>query len=114
MALNTVTTGNTVLASDINQLVNVLQRSSGQTETGKYYVNWGAYASGAQTSIYMQSLSRNATPVSVSIDTADQAPANQANSPSTFNLTANGFRIFDNSTGISTNCIAGGNFTIQY
>ena len=42
MSLNVVVTGNTVLAADINQLVNYLQRSSGSTEVGKYYcAGWG-------------------------------------------------------------------------
>lgn len=113
MALNTVTTGNTILAADVNQLVNVLQRSSGQTETGKYFLTAPSYVTSASIGAYVGSLSRGTTPVSVTIDTVDQAPSNM-NSPSTDHLTANGFHVFASSTGINPACNAGGNYTIQY
>jgi len=114
MPLNTVTTGNTILAADINQVVNVLQRAAGQTEVGKYMLEGNAYASGAYISSYMPSLSRGATPVSVMIDTADNAPTALLNAPSTDHLTANGFHVFANTSGISLNQFCAGNYTIQY
>lgn len=115
MSLSTVTTGNTILAADVNQLVNVLQRASGQTEAGKYFLAGPAYASNAVVALYMPTLSRNATPVSVTIDTVDQAPAGGMGTVQSGQLTANGFQIFSiNSTGPNTNCRAGGNWTVQY
>lgn len=113
MALNTVTTGNTVLASDVNQMVNVLQRSAGQTETGKYFLTAPAYVSSASIGAYIGSESRGATTVSVSVDSADQAPSG-VNAPNTDHLTANGFHIFTTSTGVVAGCNVGGNYTIQY
>lgn len=113
MALNTVTTGNTVLASDVNQLVNVLQRASGQTEAGKYFIDEACYANTSIISQYMTSLSRVSTPVSVSIDTSDVSPSN-CGSPSTAHLTANGFQVDTASNTINVNCGCGGNATIQF
>lgn len=114
MALNLVTTGNVVLAADINQLVQVLQRSAGQTETGKYVLAWAGYTNGATGSLYQDSLSRVSTPVSVTIDTADVSPGGSANSPSTGHLTAGGFQVFSSTTAASVNAFEGGNYTIQY
>jgi hypothetical protein len=102
-----------VLAADINQLENVLQRAAGQTEAGKHAMNIACYANAAQMAMYMQSLSRISTPVSVSIDTVDVAPAN-CGAPTTGHLTANGFQILSNSTSINVNCGFAGNFTIQF
>lgn len=113
MALNPVSTGNTVLAADINQLVNALQRSSGQTETGKYHLLFNAYATNAQGQVWIQTQSRNSTPVSVTIDTSDQSPTN-CTAPATAVLTSSGFQLYTGSTGASLACNCGGNFTVQY
>jgi hypothetical protein len=113
MPLNTVTTGNTILASDLNQVINVLQRAAGQTETGKYFLDSASYAIGAHVSQYMSSLSRGATPVSVVIDTADVGVVN-CNAPTTSNLTANGFHVGVTSTAINVTAGCAGNTTIQY
>lgn len=114
MSLNTVTTGNTVLAADINQLVNVLQRASGQTEVGKYKVAGNGYTTNAAISCYVPSLSRGATPVSVTIDTANDAPTGNLGSPSTFNLTSSGFLVAATVSAASINAYCSGNYTIQY
>lgn len=113
MALNTVSTGNTILAADINQLVNVLQRPSGQTETGKYHLLWSAYTTNAQGQVWIQSQSRNATPVSVTVDSADQSPTNSG-SPFTSVLNSSGFQLYGTSTTTAVACNIGGNYTIQY
>ena len=109
MALPAVA-GNTIFASDLYQLC---QPSGGQ-EKGKYWLAGSSHASSDEFSEYMVSLSRNATPVSVSIDTADGGPTN-VGSPTTTNLTANGFRVhcFSNTSSI-VGIIAGGNYTINY
>lgn len=114
MALNTVTTGNTVLASDVNQLVNVLQQASGNTEVGKYYLQGGGNANGWVVSNYMDSLSRVSTPVSVSIDTADQAPAASANTPTAIQLTFGGFQVQFSVSTVTNTARAAGNSTIQF
>ena len=114
MALNTVTTGNTILAGDVNQLVNVLQRSAGQTESGQYYLVGNGYTTSANVSLYMRSLSQNATPSSVTVDTATQSSINFAGSVQTGILSANGVLIYFATTGASVNPKCGGNWTIQY
>lgn len=114
MALNTVTTGNTILAADINQLVNVLQRASGQTQTGKYWLAGSGYATNANFANYLPSLSRITTPVSVTIDEADQAHSN-CNAAVTGALTANGFYVDTSAAGGAQLALnVAGNYTIQY
>lgn len=113
MPLNTVTTGNTVLASDVNQLVYVLQRQSGQNEIGDYYLTLGAYATSAFIGYFVSSLSRTSVPTGVVIDTSLQAASN-FNAPATDHLTANGFHVYASSTGININCNVGGQYTISY
>ncbi len=114
MALYQVQTGMTINASDIDQLVQVLQRPTGSTETGKYYLTDSGYATGAAQGEYIGSISRGSTPAgSVSIDTSDQAPSN-CSSPTTDHLTANGFRVSTTATATATVVQCGGNYTINY
>ena len=113
MALYPVTTGNTVLAADLNQLIGVLQRSSGTTETGKYYNAGWSSAVNDKVVCYIPSLSRNSVPVSVTIDTVDTPPTG-VNSPTTSHLTANGFAVEASATGSGVNIGVGGNYTILY
>jgi hypothetical protein len=113
LALYTVSTGGNINAGDVDQLVYVLQRQSGQTETGRYLLDGWANASTDTISQYMQSLSRTSTPVSVSIDTATQSPTG-VNSPTANNLSANGFFVYTTSTGAGVSVLVGGNFTIQF
>jgi len=112
MSLNTVTTGNTILAGDINQLVNVLQRAAGQTETGGYYIT-GNGSNTASLGTWVSSLSRTSSPASVSLDTSMQSPAN-CNNPSNDHLTANGVHIFTSTTSTTLGANVGGLYTIQY
>lgn len=113
MSLVTVTTGQTIAASHVNQLVNVLQKSSGNTEVGKYVIAAGIYTSNASTTYYYASLSRGTSPVSVAIDHADIA-FSQCSSVNTADLTANGFQVFLGTTTSGVSGGAGGNLTIQY
>ena len=116
MSLSTPTNGSTILASDVSQLVQVLQQTSGSTETGKYYLLGQAYATNANMANYMQSRSRTSVPVSVSIDEADVAHggANNSNPAVANHLTANGFLVDSSGTGITTSWQVAGNFTITY
>jgi hypothetical protein len=113
MPLNTVTTGNTILATDVNQLVNVLQRAAGQTEVGDYYLTSFATTSGQSMGTWVGTLSRGATPVSVGIDTSLQAVSG-CNAPSTDHLNSNGFHVFTSSTGAVGAMNVGGQYTVQY
>ena len=113
MTLNIVTTGNTILAADINQLVNVLQRSGGQTEPGKYWIGgWGNIASDIMSQ-FMPSMSRNTALVSITTDTTDQAPSN-CNALSNDHQTANGVHLYTSTTGAATSANIGGNLTFNY
>ena len=114
MALYTVTTGNTILAADVNQLENVLQRSSCQIEAGAYFMAGGVYTNTAYVSSYVASLSRISTPVSVSLDTSIQAPAGNISSVTANNLTFGGFQCFAQCSAANTNARAGGLYTIQF
>lgn len=102
--------GNTLLAADLYQLC---QPSGGQ-EKGKYFLEGNFYVSGAYCTCFIPSLSRGSTPISLSIDTADNAPTSHLNAPSNDHLTASGFHIYSTSTAISANEYCGGNYTISY
>lgn len=113
MSLYTVSSGTTINAQDVNQLVNVLQQQSGGQELGKYYLTFNASASGYFGSVWIVSLSRVSTPVSVTIDTSIANPV-FCNNVATSNLGTAGFQIFAQSTGANGNCRVGGVYTIQY
>jgi hypothetical protein len=113
MSLVTVANDNTAQANDINQIINVLQQPSGGQETGKYRIEgWGS-ANLDAIAVHVFSLSRVSTPVSVSIDTADQSPTGMS-TPGASHQNSSGFHISCGATGATTDAFAGGNFTIQY
>ena len=114
MTFNRPVAGNTVLATDITQLTDMLQRQSTQTETGKYYLESGLYATNAFTSTYIRTSSQGSTPISVTIDEADQAHTGSINAPTTAQLTSFGFQIKANASGASTDGRVGGNYTVHY
>jgi hypothetical protein len=114
MPLYQVSTGVFINANDVNQVVNVLYRPTGQQETGKYFLTSNASASSQAFGDYVGSISRGSTPSgSVSIDTSDQTPSNCA-SPTADHLSANGFRVFSTSTGSANTVVCGGAYTITY
>ncbi len=113
MSLTTVSTGNTILANDVNQLVYVLQRGSGQSESGQYYLGFNPGGSGALGSLYLPTLSRGSIPVSVTIDTSLQAPSN-CNSPGASNLSSSGFQITTTGTTGANNAHCAGQWTVNY
>lgn len=112
--LSPVTSGNTIYASDVNQLVSILQKASGSQETGKWFLAGNAYATDAAFSLYMPLLSRYATPVSVSVDTSDQTPVNMSSTIHTNHLSSGGFQIWATSTGVTANAYGGGNWTVNF
>ena len=113
MGLTTVSTGATIRAVDFDQFYNVLQQPSGGQEAGHYFLADNSYASGGTISLYLPSLSRTSSPVSVSIDSSDTAPSG-ITSVTTNNLTSGGFQVNSASTAITTNAIVGGKYTIQF
>ena len=113
MPLNLVTTGNTILASDVNQLVNVLQRQSGQSESGHYFIDMQTYTTGAHMMCYYPSLSRVTVPVSATVDESDQAH-NTCNAAATAHLTVGGVLITTTGTATNVGGIVGGVITINY
>jgi hypothetical protein len=108
-----VSTGITIAASHLNQYADRVNRQSTQTEVGSYYFALAAYATSANEGQWVGSLSRDATPASVAIDTSLQA-ATGYNAPSTTQLNANGFFVQATATGTSLTCRVGGAATITY
>jgi hypothetical protein len=113
MALTLVANTNTILASDINQIQNVLQRQVGQTEVGDYWLSAGVYVNGGSFGYFVSSLSRTSVPTGVVLGTALHAAAN-CNAPATDHLTANGFHVFSSSTAINTGCQVAGLYTTSF
>lgn len=109
-----VASGQYINAVDINQVVQILYRQTGQQETGRYYLVGNASASSQSVGDYVGSLSRGSTPTgSVSIDTSVQSPTNCA-SPTADTLDANGFRVITTSTSAANNIVVSGGYTINY
>lgn len=113
MTLVLVNPGDTFSAQVINQAINVLEQPTGGQEIGRYRIEGSAYNASAIVSCPVQTLSRNASPVSLSIDTSDVAPSN-LNTPSTGHLTQGGGQIFASATGIAQECKAAGVYTMSY
>lgn len=114
MSLYTVSSGQIVNASDINQLVNVLQEGSGGTESAKYWVESGTgNATGWTVGDWVQTKSANATPVSVIIDTSITNPLS-LNAPTTQQLNSSGFFVGASSNSSSNTARFGGLWTVQY
>jgi hypothetical protein len=113
MALTLVANTNTIQAADVNQLIFILQRQTGQTEVGDYYLTEGAYSIGATAGYFVWSLNRNSVPTGVVIDTSLQAASN-FNAPGTDNFNANGFHVFALASAINVSCNVGGLYTLSY
>lgn len=108
MALPAVA-GQTILASDLYGL----RQPSGGQETGKYYLSFGADAASRTGSEYIRSSSQGSTPVSLTLDEADQAHSSCGAIAQNF-LTQYGFQVWTTSSGAANNCKVGGNTTVQY
>jgi len=116
VALYYVTNGTTSAALDLNQALSILMQPAGGQEVGHYILAMPAYAASATISNYVPSLTRHATPVSVTVDVTDVNNGFITTvPPNTDHLTANGFRVYDTPlTGAQANPIVGGVYTIQY
>jgi len=113
MSLTAVASGAVINHGDVNQLINVLQQPSGGQEAGHYKLEFSAYTANAVISCNILTLSRGSTPVSLSVDTADDAAVN-IGAPSTTHLTSGGARIKATATAAGNIAHEGGNYTMQY
>lgn len=111
MALPAVN-GNTIFASDLY----AIGQPSGGQDKGHYRIAGNGSAVNAVISTWIVAMSHNtgAAPVSVSIDTADQAPGGNLGSPSAVNSNSGGVLIFGTISAASTNAFCAGNYTINY
>lgn len=100
--------GADIYAADLYQLC---QPSGGQ-EIGHYYIAGTATAANQLFQDYVSSESRNATPVSISVDQSDQSATNCA-APSTNHLTQGGAQVYTRSSAAGDSNV-GGKYTIQY
>jgi hypothetical protein len=114
MALTTVSNGNTANASDLNQVINVLQQPSGGQEKGTYWLGGNGYTTNAYIQQSISSLSRVSTPVSVSIDTAIQAPIGNLTNILAGTINSGGFHVYGQVSSASSNAYCGGNYTLQF
>lgn len=108
MALPAVA-GNTIFATDLYGLA---QPSGGQ-EIGGYYISTWGNAGNDVFGYFVSSVSRNSTPVSVSVDQSYNA-ASGVNAPSTNTLKSTGFHVYTGTTGVTTNANVGGQYTLQF
>jgi hypothetical protein len=113
MALTLVTNGQLSDASQLDQIINVLQRQTGQQESGQYVAAGWVNAGAQVVSDYYSSLSRGVTPSSASIDSS-LGRSSQLNAPGTSFLSANGVQIFCLSSASANNATCGGNVILQF
>lgn len=100
-------------ASFFNNIERVFVQPSGGTETGTYWVEQGSNSSGWNIGVYIPTLSRGTTVVSVAIDTAILG-ATGVGAPSVPYSGSSGFYVMAASTGPSGTTRVGGNWTVQY
>lgn len=111
MSLRLIADGNLSDASDVNQVIDVLQREVGQQEKGWYHITANCYQANAHVGNYINSLSRNSAPSGVTVDTT--GGLTNIGGVATSDLSANGFSV--GGTGVQNlNVQASGNYTIQY
>lgn len=104
-----------ISASFLNKIEQLFAQVSGSTLVGKYWLQGGGNANGWDLTYYQTLyLSNASTPVSVSIDTADQAATASAGAPATFNLTAHGFLVMSVLTAVTNTARVAGNWTVTY
>ena len=100
-------------ATFFNNIENVFKQSSGGTETGTYWFEMATYATNAQVGVYIPTLSRGTTVVSVTIDTSILG-ATGLNAPAVIYSGPSGFFVGANGTGASLTPRVGGAWTVQY
>src|SRR6184192_2680628 len=82
-----------ISAAFLTALEAVLCRPASDTETGKYFLTSSSYVNAASMGAYVGSISRSATPSSVTIDEVDLAHTG-CGAAATDHLGSNGFHVF--------------------
>jgi hypothetical protein len=113
MSLYQVSSGSTINANDVNQLVNNAQQPSGGQENIAYFLTGMGTSGITALGSWVPSQSRTSTPVSVSINTSVQSPTN-CTTPSTFHLSSFGFQLACQFTATGSAANAGGTGVIQF
>ena len=115
MTLNLAVASGIIFADNINQLVRVLQPTSGSSEVGNYYISFNSYTS---STLYLSDdvvmLARGVTPVSISVDTSLASPTN-IGSPQIGHLVAGSVQIYGKCTSQqASNIHVGGVYTVFF
>ena len=98
----------------LDSVSNVHQQPSGGTESGKYRLTFNASAANYFGSVYLRTHSQTSTPVSVTVNSADDAPTNMSSGPTAINLSSSGVQIIGQSSGGFGNIHCGGNWTVTW
>src|SRR5690242_19726294 len=102
MAYYTVVQGGTFNAADLDQIINALQQPSGGQERGTYYLQGGSFQGGWAVASFIATLSRNSTPVSITLDAT--ITTFNASAPFSNYSSSNGFQAqFSAATGSGLN-----------
>lgn len=114
MSLVTVVNGQLSDASQIMDIVNVLQVPVGGSETGFWFMAGNNNVSGGVLSLWVVFLNHFSTPSGVTINTSIGAPAGGMGSLTVNNVTLSGFQIYANVSTGSNNATAGGGYTANF
>lgn len=114
MSLNIIANGNLSQASDVNQVIYLLQVQAGNTEVDDYFLQGGSYQNGWIISLWHKATNVFSTPASVSIDTSVVAPTATAGTPATFDLKPTGCQIYSVCSGLSNTARCAGKITYQF
>jgi hypothetical protein len=114
MPLNVPGVGDTFTAETLNQAIRILQQPPGGQELGHYKIQANSYSgTGVVVSCNLITLSRNSTPVSLSVDTSDGALQNMTG-PNVNHLTQGGAQVYGNTSGAFLAVSVAGKHTMQY
>lgn len=117
MALYTVTQNGGINAQDVQQIIAELQKTTGTQEVENYLLAGGLWTTSptlSYISLWITLRSRNATPVSVTVDTGMQAPHGSANSPQVGQFSQSGFQLYCNGFGLAASSGCGGTYTVSF
>lgn len=111
MALYQVSSGQTINANDINQLVNTLMAPSGAQEIGFFAITFNASNSGYIGANWIKTTSQGSTPVSITLSNVSSAGCGTVQTSSS---SAYGFQASAASSFAGGNLHFNANYTVQY
>ncbi len=115
MSLTVPANGNTIYATDVSQLVNLLQVPSGGQETRHYWLSGSAYGNNTLIAASIQTLNHFSSPTGSSVNTSDSAPSGGMGTVNIGHANIDTCQIFSlNTTGPSPNATAGGTYTLNF